>query len=687
MTSHSDIVRLPAHSTQRSALQGKIRVPGDKSISHRSLMLSSQVLGATTIEGLLEGEDVLATAGALRALGVEAERRKDGQWRVVGVGIGGLAEPKQVLDMGNAGTGARLMMGLLAPYPFVSVFTGDMSLCSRPMKRVITPLAEVGATFTARQEQYLPLAMRGADTPMPITYRLPVASAQVKSAILLAGLNTPGITTVIEPEATRDHTERMLNYFGIAVNTEINKEGERVISVAGHQSTPLQDRHIRVPGDPSSAAFPVVAALICPGSDITIEGVCINPLRTGLFTTLQEMGAAIGILNEREEAGEAIADLRVQYSALKGVEVPADRAPSMIDEYPILAIAAATATGDTIMRGIGELRVKESDRLQAILDGLAANGIKAEAEGDTLIVHGMAGKKIQGGGMVETRLDHRIAMSFLVLGMATENPVRVDDARAINTSFPGFALLMNKLGAEVHVTERRRMIASSTQAAGVVRRAPRRIIAIDGPAASGKGTLARRLAEHYGYSYLDTGSLYRAVGLRLVKAKQDPHDKALAIESAKSISDYDLMDPDLRQEKVGKAASIVSAYAEVRDVLLEYQRDYARRPEGAILDGRDIGTVVCPQADFKLFMTASLEARAKRRHKELQGQGIEVVYESVLEDLLERDKRDSKRKAAPLIAAADAVELDTTRMSADAVYEKVLGLIEALSPAEALRRA
>lgn len=685
MTSHATPLRLPAKSTQASGLTGEILVPGDKSISHRSLMLSSQVLGTATIEGLLEGEDVLATAGGLRALGVKIDRHKDGQWQVQGVGIGGLAEPKQVIDMGNAGTGARLMMGLLAPYPFVTCFTGDMSLCSRPMKRVITPLAQMGARFMARQDQYLPLAMQGATSPLPITYTLPVASAQVKSAILLAGLNTPGKTTVIEKEPTRDHTERMLNYLGIEVASHVNEEGERVISVMGQQSTPFRNRHIRVPGDPSSAAFPVVAALICPGSDITIRNVCINAARTGLFVTLREMGASLDILNEREEAGEPIADLRVRYSALHGVEVPAERAPSMIDEYPILAIAAASAQGQTVMHGVGELRVKESDRLQAILDGLAANGVKAQAEGDTLTVYGMAGREIPGGGMVETRLDHRIAMSFLVLGMMTAAPVDIDDARAINTSFPGFAPLMNKLGANIHVTERRR---SMIVQGGVPRRkSPPRIIAIDGPAASGKGTLARRLAQHYGYAYLDTGSLYRAVGLRLVKAKEDPHDRLLAIEAAKTISDYDMMDPDLRQEKVGKAASIVSAFPEVRDILLDYQRDYARRPEGAILDGRDIGTVVCPQADFKLFMTASLEARAKRRHKELQGQGIEVVYESVLEDLLERDKRDSKRKAAPLVPAPDAVELDTTRMSADTVYEKVLGLIEEISPAEALRSA
>ncbi len=684
MTSSATYVRLPAESSHASVLHGKINVPGDKSISHRALMLSSQALGVTSVEGLLEGEDVLATAKALQALGVQIERNKDGKWRIQGVGIGGLHEATQVLDMGNAGTGARLMMGLLAPYPFVSCFTGDLSLCSRPMKRIIGPLTQMGAEFMARGDQYLPLSMRGTADACPITYRLPVASAQVKSAILLAGLNTPGLTTVIEPEATRDHTERMLNYLGIHVNETLNENNERVISLQGHQSTQRIDRAIRVPGDPSSAAFPIVAALITPGSEILINHVCINPLRTGLFTTLQEMGADLTIENEREEAGEHIADIRVRHSALKGITVPAERAPSMIDEYPILAIAAATAKGKTVMHGLAELRVKESDRLQAILNGLAANGVTAQAEGDTLIVHGMQGKMIPGGGTVETRLDHRIAMSFLVLGMICATPVTVDDARAINTSFPGFALLMNKMGAKIHVTERRRVFA---QGGHIQRKAPPRVIAIDGPAASGKGTLARRLATHYGYAYLDTGSLYRAVGLKLVNAKQDPHDMSLAINAASSISDSDLMDPDLRQEKVGKAASVVSAFPQVRDILLEYQREYARRPEGAILDGRDIGTVVCPDADFKLFMTASIEARAKRRHKELQGQGIEVVYESVLEDLLERDKRDSKRKAAPLIAAADAIELDTTRMSADSVFEKVRALIEELIPAEALRRA
>ncbi len=679
--------QLPAKASRSRPLEGHIRVSGDKSISHRSLMLSSQVLGTTRIEGLLEGEDVIATAEALKKLGVTITRGKDNIWQVEGVGIGGLAEPKEVLDMGNAGTGVRLMMGLLAPYPFTSLFTGDMSLCSRPMKRVITPLTQVGAQFMARAEHYLPLAMQGTENPLPISYTLPVASAQVKSAILLAGLNTPGITTVIEPEATRDHTERMLNYLGITVKTETNESGQRVISLAGCQATTPQDRSILVPGDPSSAAFPVVAALICPGSDITIEGVCINPLRTGLYTTLEEMGAQIEYLNRREEAGDEIADLRVRYSELKGVDVPAERAPSMIDEYPILSVAAAAARGNTVMHGVGELRVKESDRLQAILDALSANGVQAEADGDTLTVHGASGQSIAGGGMVETRLDHRIAMSYLVLGLITKEPVKIDDARAINTSFPGFALLMNQLGADISVTERRRMITSVKAGELPRRKAPRRVIAIDGPAASGKGTLARRLAAHYGYDYLDTGSLYRAVGLRLVNAGHDPKDKTLAIDAAHNITDSNLMDPDLRQEKVGNAASIVSAIPEVRDILLEYQRDYARRTEGAILDGRDIGTVVCPDAHFKLFMTASIQARAKRRHKELQGQGIEVVFDSVLEDLEERDQRDSRRQAAPLTPAEDAVVLDTTVMSADAVFENVRGLIEEYCPAETLRQA
>lgn len=655
---------LPLVSRRVPRLAGLARVPGDKSISHRSLMLSSQVLGTTIISGLLEGEDVLRTADALRHLGVDIQKLPSGDWQVKGVGVGGLQEASSVLDMGNSGTGVRLMMGLVSTYPFTTFFTGDESLCKRPMQRVITPLEQMGGQFQARKGGRLPLAVIGTESPLPIRYTLPVASAQVKSAVMLAGLNTPGITTVIEPKPTRDHTERMLQHLGIRVETETQADGSAVIHVHGQPTLQYQDRHMVVPADPSSAAFPIVAALLVKGSHITLEGVCTNPLRTGLFATLKEMGAHLEFKNERIEAGEPIADIEVKATTLKGIEVPASRAPSMIDEYPILAIAAACAEGTTIMHGLEELRVKESDRLSAIHAGLIACGVDAKIEGDTLIVNGK-GKAPKSGATVVTHYDHRIAMSFLVMGMVSEQPVTVDDARAINTSFPIFVELMNDLGSHIaHVGMGNRSL-------------PPMVIAIDGLAASGKGTLARRLAEEFGFGYLDTGSLYRAVGMKLVYADKDPTNKAHSIDAAKAIDLEDLANPRLRQERVGNAASVVSAIPEVRAVLLDFQRNFAKNKMGAILDGRDIGTVVCPDADFKLFMTADLETRARRRHRQLQGQGIEVVYDSVKRDLEERDERDSKRQTAPLKPAEDAVTLDTSNMTANQVFDKVMELLSA----------
>ncbi len=436
----------PLKSTRAAALAGTVRVPGDKSISHRALMFGALAVGESRVEGLLEGDDVLRTAAAMRALGAEVERLDDGTWRLFGRGVGGLQEPADVLDLGNSGTGARLMMGLVATHPFTTVFTGDASLRSRPMKRVTEPLSRMGARFFTRDGGRLPGAVVGTNNPLPITYELPVASAQVKSAILLAGLNTPGTTTVIEREATRDHTELMLRNFGATVEVEYLEDGRRAISVTGFPE--LTGRHVVVPADPSSAAFPAVAALIVPGSDIVLSGVGMNPLRTGLYTTLREMGADITFLNAREEGGEPVADLRIRASSLRGVDVPADRAPSMIDEYPVLAMAAACAAGTTRMNGLAELRVKESDRFACVMRGLLACGVKVEEEGDTMIVHG-TGAAPQGGATIAVHLDHRIAMSFLVLGMASAQPVMVDDAEAIETSFPGFEALMNGLGAKI----------------------------------------------------------------------------------------------------------------------------------------------------------------------------------------------------------------------------------------------
>lgn len=653
----------PMTSHMARGLKGRIRVAGDKSISHRALMLASQVLGTTRITGLLEGEDVLRTAEALRICGVDIQKHEDGSWVVKGVGIGGLHEPSDILDMGNAGTGARLMMGLMTPYPFTSHFTGDDSLRSRPMQRVITPLTQMGAEFLTKEGGKLPLALKGTDKPMPITYELPVASAQVKSAVMLAGLNTPGVTTVVEKEATRDHTERMLNYFGIPVRVTKRSDNASVIEVQGQVAQKYQDREFEVPCDPSSAAFPVVAALITPNSEITVENVCLNPLRIGLFDTLLEMGADITIANRREIAGETVGDITAKTSKLQPINVPAHRAPSMIDEYPILAVAAAQAHGRSVMHGLSELRVKESNRLAAIIEGLKACGVDALEDGDSLIIFGRS-QQPHGGCTVHTYYDHRIAMSFLVMGLSAQHAITVDDGRAIATSFPNFVELIRNLGGT---------IITNTKSKNANRKM---VIAVDGPAASGKGTLARRLADHFGLAYLDTGSLYRAVGMRVVYADKDPRDVVAAIAAARSIQDHDLSNPKLRSEKIGQAASIVSAIPEVREALLDYQRDFAKRDKGAVLDGRDIGTIVCPDADFKFFITASLETRTDRRHKELSEMGVKVDYDSVKAELMERDKRDSERTIAPLKAAVDAVTIDTSESSANQVLEQTLEIIQ-----------
>ncbi len=427
-------------SSKSSKLKGEITVPGDKSISHRSLILGSQAIGTTTVTGLLEGEDVLSTAQALREMGVGIEKKGD-VWSVKGVGVGGLVEPKNVLDMGNSGTSSRLLMGLVTPYQFNSFFCGDASLSKRPMKRVTDPLREMGAEFVTTSRGTFPLCTIGTKKPLPIEYKLPVASAQVKSAIILAGLNTKGTTTVIEPKPTRDHTEIMLRGFG----AEVISDGMR-ISVKGYPK--LKAQKIVVPADPSSAAFLVVAALITEGSELLIKNVGMNPHRIGLFETLVEMGGKIEKRNERKECGEKVADLFVQHSKLKGIRVPKERAPSMIDEYPVLAVAASCAEGVTQMCGLEELRVKESDRLQVVYDALVANGVKAKISGDDLHVTGS--QKPRGGGVVKTHLDHRIAMSFLILGLVSEKDVAIDDGTPINTSFPNFVELLKGIGAKIN---------------------------------------------------------------------------------------------------------------------------------------------------------------------------------------------------------------------------------------------
>jgi 3-phosphoshikimate 1-carboxyvinyltransferase len=436
-------IRAHAHPAT-TALTGRIRVPGDKSISHRALMFAALAVGTSRITGLLEGEDVLRTAAAMRALGATVAPDQAGGWQVTGLGLGALQTPDDVLDMGNSGTAARLLCGVLASHDLFAVMTGDASLRRRPMRRVIAPLAATGAVFAARPGDLLPLSVKGAAEAMPLTYRLPVASAQVKSALLLAGLNARGVTSIEEPEPTRDHSENMLRHFGAHLTIEPLGDG-RLIRLIGQPELNAAD--IAVPGDPSSAAFPIVAALLVAGSHIIIEAVGLNPLRTGLFTTLQEMGAALSITNSRIEGGEPVGDITVTASSLRGVDVPAARAPSMIDEYPILAIACACASGPSRLRGLSELRVKESDRLSATLALLRANGAAVSLDGDDMVIEGRANRL--GGGAVETRMDHRLAMSALVLGLAADAPVQIDDARFIETSFPGFVPLMRSLGATI----------------------------------------------------------------------------------------------------------------------------------------------------------------------------------------------------------------------------------------------
>ncbi|MEM8918095.1 MAG: 3-phosphoshikimate 1-carboxyvinyltransferase [Pseudomonadota bacterium] len=449
MTQNSSAQKTSKRFSPAGPLSGKITVPGDKSISHRALILSSLAIGKSRITGLLEGEDVLATAAAMRAMGAKIEKSGD-TWTVNGVGTGGLTQAREAIEMGNSGTSTRLLMGLVASHDITTTFTGDASLTARPMGRVIDPLSEMGADIQARSsgegKSCLPLTLRGLCPAVPIEYRLPMASAQVKSAILLAGLNIPGITKVIEPVPTRDHSETMLRGFGAELTVETDAEGVRTIALTGEAE--LKPQNIKVPGDPSSAAFPVVAALLVPGSDIVVKNVGINPTRAGLFEVLQKMGADLGFLRKRTVGGEPIADIRVRHSKLTGIEVPADIAPCMIDEFPVLFVAAALAEGTTTTCGLQELRVKESDRLSQMAQGLASLGVEVTEQPDGLTIIGKSGKPLAGGRnkpAIETALDHRIAMSFAVAGLVTKGGLALDDITPAQTSFPGFAEMLKGL--------------------------------------------------------------------------------------------------------------------------------------------------------------------------------------------------------------------------------------------------
>ncbi len=436
----------PICVSQAIQLSGTAQIPGDKSISHRALIFGSMCIGQTQIYGLLEGEDVIATADAMRSFGAQIECDEDGVWKVDGVGTAGFLEPEDIIDCGNSGTGVRLIMGAVAPCGFNAVFTGDASLRSRPMKRVSDPLSLMGAEFYGRSNGRLPMTLKGAQNPVAISYQSPVPSAQVKSAVLLAGLGAQGETVLIEKEATRDHTERMLRGFGADIETHVSSQG-REIHLKGLPS--LSPQNIQVPRDPSSAAFPVCAALITEGSEIRVPTIGMNPTRNGLYTTLQEMGADITFENTREEGGEPVADIIARFSPnMKGITVPPERAASMIDEYPILSVVASFAEGATIMREVKELRVKESDRISVMVQGLQACGVKVEEEAEGMIVHGAGIDDVKGGGTISTHLDHRIAMSFFCLGLGAQNAVTIDDRRPILTSFPNFLPLMKALGAD-----------------------------------------------------------------------------------------------------------------------------------------------------------------------------------------------------------------------------------------------
>jgi 3-phosphoshikimate 1-carboxyvinyltransferase len=439
----TDQIATPRSFSASVPLQGRIAIPGDKSISHRSLMLSALAVGESRVTGLLEGHDVLATAAAMRAMGASIERREDGEWRIHGVGVGGLLQPREALDMGNSGTSTRLLMGLVASHPITATFVGDASLSGRPMGRVIDPLSQMGADISASPGGRLPLMVRGLAPAIPLSYRLPVASAQVKSAVLLAGLNTPGITEVIEPVPTRDHSERMLRGFGADLSVETGADGTLHIRIRGEAE--LKPQTIAVPGDPSSAAFFIVAALLVPGSDVVIANVGLNPTRAGLIDVLRQMGGDIELVDAREVGGEPVADLRVRHSLLRGIAVDPAVTPSMIDEYPILFVAAALAEGRTTTTGLDELRVKESDRLSVMATGLKAIGARVEESEDGLVIDGTGGDPLPGGATITGHLDHRICMSFAIAGLVSGAPVKIDDIAPVATSFPNFEALLESL--------------------------------------------------------------------------------------------------------------------------------------------------------------------------------------------------------------------------------------------------
>lgn len=654
----------PNTMTSRPAfrLSGTIIAPGDKSVSHRALILGALAEGTTCVTGLLESDDVLATAATMQALGADVVQSSNGTWEIKGRGAKGLQSPNAPLDFGNAGTGVRLCMGLVAGQDITATFVGDDSLSRRPMGRVLGPLSQMGAQSTS-DENCLPVIMRGTNNPNPAQYTLDIASAQVKSALLLAGLRANGQTIVEEPGPSRDHTENMLRSFGAKIETVSLSSGAKRICLNG--PVQLTAQNIKVPGDPSSAAFAIVAALVVPDSDITIKNVMINPTRDGLIRTLSEAGYNISLHNQRDQGGEPVADVSVVYGAKTPLHPPAARAVTMIDEYPILMVLAAFAAGTSRFDGIGELRVKESDRIQKMQALLSCYGVPTQSGKDWIEIEGSGAifgsiHELQSTEPFSVSGDHRIAMSAMVLAMGGFSPLTIQGAETIGTSYPDFVADMNQLGANI-----------------LTHKTPiRLVIAVDGPLASGKGTLARKLADHFDLPHMDTGLLYRATA-RAALEQGTELDNETEIAQLASQLDFPISAVEtLRTNEIGAAASKVAALPKVRKALLELQQNFAANPDGAVLDGRDIGTIVCPNADIKLWITASEQVRAERRKQEFAKNGQAITTDMMLAQLRERDARDGKRKNSPMYKAEDALLIDTSKLSIDAALLVALETVE-----------
>lgn len=646
------------------ALSGRFRVPGDKSISHRSIMLGALADGETVVEGFLEGADSLATLQAFRAMGVKIDGPVNGRVVIQGVGLDGLQAPEQPLDLGNSGTSMRLLAGLLAAQRFPVTLVGDSSLSKRPMRRVTGPLGQMGAEIATTEQGTPPLHISPVAKLQGIEYDMPMASAQVKSSVLLAGLYADSATSVTEPAPTRDHTERMLQSFGY----EVSVQGARATLQPGGR---LQATTVDVPGDISSAAFFIVAASLVPGSEIVLEHVGINPTRTGIIHIMRAMGANITLLNERFVGAEPVADLQIKAASLQGITIPEEYVPLAIDEFPVIFIAAAYAEGETRLTGARELRVKESDRIQVMADGLQALGVDAQPTEDGMLIQGQGGLD---GGKVDSHGDHRIAMAFAVAGMRARGDITITDCANVATSFPQFEQLAQKAGMDIHLNREAVVVP---------------VITVDGPSGVGKGTIASQLAQELGWHLLDSGALYRVLALAA-----EQHGIAFDNESALEVLaehldvqfsgdgssgiritlEGDEVTDAIRTETVAAAASRVAQYQGVRRALLQRQRAFRQTP-GLVADGRDMGTVVFADAEVKVFLTASAEERAQRRYKQLKEKGIDASLSALVETIKQRDQQDMQRQVAPLRPAEDAHLIDTTNLSVDQVYAQVMQLV------------